>query len=667
MNTSPGHTTRRHDSDDTSIWQLVFNRRVIITLVAALVFLVDVGWWSYTTINKTALENIKLWLGAELDSRLSRVEIWVELRRSVTARLALSPEVRQLLSMVRSGAKDEESARLKHYVEDELNVFQFHTFYLLTTEGQALVHQLPEFVFQRDKIAFPELLERSFQEDTVVTGPLWVKGLQGSYPMVFVIAPVLGLDTVPEGYLVTAVRLDQGLQGVITHGKEQVAVEAHVYDQGKRIVSSGFSDGSARLLPVTIALHNDGSVVRHFSLEGYEGAAGEKVVAASTWLPSYNCGLVVEVPHSRAFESLKVVRRAFITLFLLVLASAGGAMLGSFVVVVLNRRAERALRTAEKLGQYTLEARLGSGGMGEVFRGSQAMLRRPVAIKVIRPEEVRDSVIAQFEREVQNTAQLTNPNTIQIFDYGRSSRGVFFYVMEYLDGFNLKELVAADGPQSPGRVVHILTQICASLEEAHQAGLLHRDIKPANVMLCKLGGQHDVVKVLDFGLVKELDEVETTSDVQTTDQFAGTVKVVAPEVVRAPGTESVQSDIFSLGVLAYFLLTGDYLFEVKTAKEYLRCLLTETPLPPSERGGREVPEALEALIMRCLSKSPEERPSSAAALQKELLQFAGEVPWQEEQAKRWWELASFFHRDAVVQELRKGEARNLMVDTRFLE
>jgi hypothetical protein len=292
-----------------------------------------------------------------------------------------------------------------------------------------------------------------------------------------------------------------------------------------------------------------------------------------------------------------------------------------------------AVREAKKLGQYVIEYKIGEGGMGEVYRARHGMMRRPTALKLLRANQARESDLARFEREVQLTARLTHPNTITIFDYGRTDDGVFYYAMELLDGANLERIVEVSGPQPEGRVVRILMMACAALAEAHAIGLIHRDIKPANIMLCTQGGEHDVVKVLDFGLVKELAvDGETNVTVQST--LIGTPLYMAPESIRDPASIDARTDLYSLGAVAYYLLAGSPLFDGETVVEVCSQHLHQEPEELATRGAKVSPE-LEAIVRACLGKKPENRPATATELRQRLV-ASGVKPWDEDTARQWW-------------------------------
>jgi hypothetical protein len=293
----------------------------------------------------------------------------------------------------------------------------------------------------------------------------------------------------------------------------------------------------------------------------------------------------------------------------------------------------REVSDARRLGQYTLVERLGQGGMGEVFRAEHALLRRPTAVKLLTPNGRVDNV-ARFEREVQLMAELTHPNTVAVYDYGRTEHGVFYYAMECLEGVDLQGLVEVGGPQTPARVIHFLCQICGSLEEAHERGLIHRDIKPANVFLCRKRSQPDTVKVLDFGLAKHISADDASASSANT--IMGTPLYMPPEAFTNPAALDARSDLYSLGAVAYLLLAGTPVFSASTAIEVLAKHLHSTPEAPSAPLGRALPEDLEAIVLSCLSKAPHQRPASARELRTALEHCADAGRWSRGDADAWW-------------------------------
>jgi len=292
---------------------------------------------------------------------------------------------------------------------------------------------------------------------------------------------------------------------------------------------------------------------------------------------------------------------------------------------------------AQRLGQYVLDELIGEGGMGIVYKARHALLRRPTAIKLLLPERAGAHMLRRFEREVQLTALLTHPNTVNVYDYGRTADGTFYYAMEFLDGINLEQLVNEFGPQDSRRVVHILEQVAGSLSEAHGVGLVHRDIKPANVILCNRGGLPDIAKVVDFGLVKDANELgHGDPSLTSVNAIIGTPLYLAPEGILSPDKVDGRSDIYALGAIGYFLLTGQPVFAGATVIEVCVQHVNAEPVVPSTRLGKPVPQALEALVLRCLAKRPEDRPQSALMFLAELAS-TNIPPWPREQAAGWWD------------------------------
>jgi CHASE1-domain containing sensor protein len=307
----------------------------------------------------------------------------------------------------------------------------------------------------------------------------------------------------------------------------------------------------------------------------------------------------------------------------------------------LRRRVDEAM----ELGQYRLGRQLGEGGMGVVYRAEHRMLARPAAIKLIRTEAAGDGgkpqhevLLERFEREARATAALHSPHTIEVYDFGRTEQGEFYYVMELLDGLDLQTLVRSTGPVEPARVAHILQQTCQSLAEAHFAGLVHRDIKPANIYLCHHGLEYDFVKVLDFGLVRETKR-GTVEDLTATNPhtFLGTPAFCAPEVAVSGTEVDGRSDLYALGCVAYWLLTGRTVFEGSTPLAVILAHVDEKPTPPSTLSEFEIPPGLESIVLSCLEKEPDRRPQSAEELASRLDADLGTAKWTQASARHWWE------------------------------
>ena len=329
-------------------------------------------------------------------------------------------------------------------------------------------------------------------------------------------------------------------------------------------------------------------------------------------------------------------------LILVMLLSTTMGLIVSHVVYRLGK----SVKAAREMGSYTLEESLGDGGMGEVWRASHRMLARPAAVKLIKPEvfigmspaEI-DRLNNRFEHEAQSTAALFSPHTVDIYDYGVASDGTFFYVMELLDGIDMESLVERFGPVEPSRVVHFLIQVCHSLNEANNRQMIHRDIKPANLFVCRYGDDFDFVKVLDFGLVKR-ETIKDKERLKLTAEGAvtGTPAYMSPEAVLGKSPVDHRSDLYSLGCVAYWLLTGRLVFTAETPMAVLMKHATAEPEPPSKRSELEIPEELDSVILSCLAKEPGDRPQTAEELAGRLTKIDFRQPWDQKRAQAWWKV-----------------------------
>lgn len=303
-------------------------------------------------------------------------------------------------------------------------------------------------------------------------------------------------------------------------------------------------------------------------------------------------------------------------------------------------RSSRTVRSADDprtIGPYVLRRCLGEGGMGSVYLAEHALLGRPCAIKLINAEYANDPIaLARFEREVQTVAALTHPNTVQVYDYGRGDDGTLYYAMEYLPGVTLDELVTQHGPLDPARVVHILRRLCGALHEAHGRGLVHRDLKPANVMLCERGGVPDYVKLLDFGIVAALETGPGEGRLTQAGMIVGTPGFMSPEQCAGDGRVSPASDIYSIGALGYYLLTGSSPFGRRSTVQIVIAQMSEDP-PPVTAARHDVPEALADVLAQCLKREPDARFADALALDHALADALGSVRWTPRDARRWWQ------------------------------
>jgi hypothetical protein len=448
------------------------------------------------------------------------------------------------------------------------------------------------------------------------------------------------------GLMISHSRFDKQLKqlGLLEQTNDSSALNLRLHDPGGDL-TKGYQpkevEGERPLIRL-VASAVDGENMIKVEVNPSRDYRGVPVVGASCWLPEFGFGVATQINAEEAYRPLRVLQLVFVVLVLFLLLCATGLFVFSYANLAWRQRLNAAELKLKQLGQYTLEEKLGEGGMGVVYRARHAMLRRDTAVKLLLPGRADEGAVARFEREVCLTCQLTHPNTIQVYDYGHTPEGIFYYAMEYLRGLNLHDLVAQFGPQPEGRVVHIMAQICDSLAEAHDLGLIHRDIKPGNVFLCRRGGMADCVKVLDFGLVRQFRapgaaNAGTDAESGVEGVAEGTPWFMPPEAVQDSVAIDPRSDLYSLGALGYYLLTGYFIFDAQTVVEIHEKTLTSAPVPLRERTSNPVSVEMEQLLLRCLEKDMQRRPNSAGELRALLLATPAAGDWTPEARAAWWD------------------------------
>lgn len=442
-----------------------------------------------------------------------------------------------------------------------------------------------------------------------------------------------------DGHMISSSRFDDDLARLgLVDGKFRSAILAvELRDPGVSLVDGGKPAQPRSQQPLTAVARGALASGPGTNVDGYRDYRGVLSVGAWDFLPRYGFGFTTEMDFDEAFE----LRRA--------LGNVLAVLLGLLVVALLflvweghrnlqlSARSLRAERRAERLGQYTLGRKLGEGGMGAVYEARHAMLRRPTAVKLIKPPErgaVTPERFARFEREVQLTAELTHPNTIAIYDYGKTPDGVLYYAMEYLAGVDLEKLIARSGPLPVERAGYLMAQACGSLAEAHARGFIHRDVKPSNLMVCERGGEFDCVKVLDFGLVKSTSTRSASSSLTGVGAFAGTPHYMSPESLTTPERAKPSADVYALGAVLYFLISGRDLFPGRESMSVMVAQISEEP-PRIETLVPSIPPAVADLIHRCLCKDPEARPADAHELAR-ALRATFPSGWSSDRAQDWW-------------------------------
>jgi len=657
----------------TWIWPLAF--AAVLGLVA---------WQSLSTLKQTMRQQVGSNLQTTLDATTASLEIWANENRKSIQTEANDNEVRTLVTKLHGIARrlDDPSTELRNVPEHaELQrvmapIMELRSYIgwgVLDESGLFLATFTSASAGHRPKMGHVVIGDSFETRETVFTAPMvWNPGVEGGMvaKMIIVAAPVIADDGRMVGLLSFALDPEAEFRKIMEVGRLGESGETYTFDETGVMVSPSRFDDDLRelgLLPedpeigsalyvqirapggdLTQGFTTDVPVkARPFTLsaaqatdrqsgvnvDGYSDYRGVQVAGAWTWLPELGLGMATEIDMAEAFAGLVIVRRSFLMLIGLLTVGALGMMVYSIVVM----RQRSALDEAEQLGRYKIERKIGKGGMGTVYLASHALLRRPTAIKVVKLETAGEEGIKRFEREVQVTSSLTHPNTIEIYDYGTTPDGTFYYAMELLRGITLGQLVELDGPQPENRVVSIMLQAAASLAEAHVNELIHRDLKPSNIMICDRGGVLDFVKVLDFGLVrpeKQSEDVALTSEASLT----GTPLYMSPESVESPEKMTVRSDVYQLGAIAYYLLAGRHVFPGDSLVDVLAKHLNDLPESIETLRGESVSPALEAIVMRCLAKDPEDRPRDAGELVELLEELEIDGRWDQRAARGWWAL-----------------------------
>lgn len=670
---------------------LFLKRQLWIWPLVAAGLLAAIGFWVRSKVESSITEKLATELKTVLNADVTGLEIWLEAQKSNATSAARSAEVQETvvsllaiavkpgttaLDLGKASAAGELAAELAPWIEEH-----GYSGYVVADAHQRIIAS--HAVELLDKTALPgysEFLPQVLGGTATVSHPfpsvIILTDRDGNssagLPTMYAAAPVhddagrviaaLGLRLQPDvdftrilsvakvgqsgetyafnrqGLILSESRFDNDLKriGLISDRPESRSIlKLELRDPGGNLLDGFRPQVERSQLPLTTPVADAVKGGTGVNVAGYRDYRGVSNVAAWTWLPRYDFGVVTEIDTAEAFAPLFVLRPVFWGMFGLLTLSALVIYVFTLFVSRLTQKAKHESLKARQLGQYKLDEKIGQGGMGVVYRGHHAMLRRPTAIKLLDVEKTTDVSIARFEREVRLTSQLSHPNTISIYDFGRTPEGIFYYAMELLNGVNLDTLVRDAGPLPESRVVHLLRQLCGSLNEAHGLGLIHRDVKPANIMVCRLGGMNDVAKLLDFGLVKAVD-AHREAGLTAANALMGTPLYMSPEAISNPELVDARSDLYSLGCVGYFLLTGTTVFSGVSLAELFGKHTSVAPEPSSQRLGRSVDPQLEALIMACLAKSPDARPRSAEELADGLAQCASAGDWTPAAAKTWW-------------------------------
>lgn len=657
------------------------NARVnAFALVFALALIV-LGVWVHQGIQQSLRDLRASGLTAVLDAEVQALVLWMDDRRDEVQHWAENPEIRNAVTDLVSGRRLQPAqTRLATVLAPALRESGAAAYVVIDRNGVVAASAVPEHVGRRVRpgeylVAVREVLGgttrfvRPHHESDRIEG---LSNAAPARPMVWFKAPVGGASAIAaiglgyeaearfsgilgavrpgetgelyafsaEGLMLSGTRHASELRaaGAVPANSDGSVLQVRVRDPGGTFAESHVLPADWAAAPLTrLAAHAvaargvaDPASQRGVILDPYRNYRGVEVIGAWRWLPEHDFAVAIEMSSVEAYAPLRYLNLSFGLL---------AALLGGAVLVVLwsvwnVRRLKRAAGDVRYIGQYRLERPLGEGAMGTVYLATHALLKRPTAIKLLKPHLASDEAVARFEREARLASQLVHPNTIGIYDYGRAPDGAFYYVMEYLDGKPLDEIVSSEGPLPVARLIHVLRQACAALREAHDRGLVHRDIKPHNLMLCQRGGEYDVVKILDFGLVKDLTTLQSRNITQF-QRVVGTPVYMAPERIRNAADADARSDIYSVGATAFHLLAGRPPYEA-AGEHDLTYQVLHAPVPQVRDFAPQVPQRLSDLVTRCLAKERSERPHDIVVILATLEVLAVTHAWTQRDAAEWW-------------------------------
>lgn len=692
MNTSASHSASAVLRRSAALTTLFLQKNLWVWPLFAALVLAAIASWLRAHVEQAMKASLSDQLQVILAADVAALEQWLATQRS-NAETAAASQTRSDLAQKLIALADREGtsplalaeapelAAIKRSLKPWMDAHRYVDFIIADRRRRIVAAGQVELIGKEDLPRYREFLDAALAGQSTVSRPFPSlfpltdeKGEpRANVPTMFAAAPVRDQDDRVFGVLAFRMRPEQDFTRILNVARFGTSGETYAFDSsGLMLSNSRFDDDLKRigLLPdqegshsiLTLQLRDpqvnlsrgERASVRPaeqpltrmaadavsgnagVDVDGYRDYRGVPNVGAWTWLPEYRFGVATEVDRADALRPIQILRVAFWSLFALLAACSVAIFIFTIIMAKMRHALREAALAKKTLGQYELEEKIGAGGMGVVYRGRHALLRRPTAIKLLDVDKTTPETIRRFEREVQITSQLNHPNTVAVYDYGHTPEGVFYYAMEYLEGINLDQLVERYGPQPDGRVIHILRQICGSLGEAHRAGLIHRDVKPANVILTERAGVPDFVKLLDFGLVKAVG-AEQAANLSVAGAVTGTPLYLSPEAIQHADDLDPRSDLYAVGAVGYFLLTGTPVFTAKSVVDLLMHHVNTAPEPPSNRLGKFISADLEAIVLRCLAKHRDERPATAHELASALAACTAASEWTEIEAARWWE------------------------------
>ncbi len=653
-------------------------RRILaLATLASTLVLGAIGWWTHHEVELSMRATRGAALKSVLDSEAQSLRVWIDDQKIGVRRLARERQLRAQLSAAPRDAaaaaafcRSAPASALVAQLEQALADTGTAAFNVIAPSGRILVSNFTEYcglrykaeVRQRDiapvlagetRFVAPQQ-ESANLEDAARPLPL-------ERPLIWFRAAVRGESDEIIGVLGIGHFADEKFSTILAAARAGSTDEVYAFDRngvmlsrsrfeetlwervtlpvgtsavGRLLLRSPLSDRDARTRLVEAALTSDPARGENSGmlLDPYSGYLATPVVGGWRRLIEEDIFIAIEMSEDEAYAPLEALDTIFAVVFGVLILAVCIALFYWFTAVLVRAEVEK-----DRMGPYWLGERIGEGGVGNVYHARHDLLKRPSAVKLLKPSRATDEMTARFRREAKLASQLTHPNMIEIYDYGVGIDGSLFYAMELLEGDTVGELVLRGGPMPVARAVHILRQVCAGLAEAHGKGLVHRDISVTNIMACLHGGEYDFAKILDFGLVKSVVTSEQSQTVTRSVRILGTVQYMAPERLHDPSDVDPRADVYAVGAVAFFILSGRRMFETEDTMALTSRVINEVPPRLSEVAAQPIPPELDDLVAACLEKQRDARPASILEVKEVLDRIADEYRWSQQDAKSCWE------------------------------
>jgi len=653
-------------------------RRILaLATVASTLVLGAIGWWTHNEVELSMRATRGAALKSVLDSQAQSLRVWIDDQKLSVRRLARD---RQLRERVGTAAQDTAAAsatdctspqarQLVVQLDEALAGAGTVAFNVVISSGQIVASNFTEYCGLRYRAeAFEGDLAPAFNGETLFVPPHHdaanlervPESLPLDRPLIWIRTPIRNDADEVIAVLGIGHLADEQFSTILAAARAGTTDEVYAFDRkgvmlsksrfeatllertmlpagssavGQLVLRPPNTDETARtrLVEAALASRSGHDGASGMLLDPYPGYLATPVVGGWRRLAEDDLFIAIEMGADEAYAPLEALDTVFAVVFAALIAAVCVALFSWFTAVLIRAEVEK-----DRMGPYWLGERIGEGGVGNVYRARHDLLKRPSAVKLLKPTRATDEMTARFRREAKLASQLTHPNMIEIYDYGVGIDATLFYAMELLEGDTVGELVVRGGPMPVARAVHILRQVCAGLAEAHGKGLVHRDISITNIMACLYGGEYDFVKILDFGLVKSVVS-EQSQAITRSVRILGTVQYMAPERLHDPADVDVRADVYAVGAVAFFLLSGRRMFESEDTMALTSRVINEVPPRLSEVAAQPIPSELDELVAACLEKQRESRPTSILDVKEVLDRIAERNRWSQSDAKSAWD------------------------------